>query len=341
MELLAIDGSHLEGGGQIVRTAVALSAITGQGVRIFNIRKGREKPGLKPQHLEGIKAAVRMCHAEHEGLSSNSMEVVFVPGKIEGGAQTIDTKTAGAITLVLQTIVPIALYAESPVRLIVRGGTAVPFSPTIEYFERVVGFYLRRAGLPISLETRKHGFYPAGGGEVLVRIEPGALHGIDLVERGALQKIEVLAIASGHLRGSRVAERLLDGFRKSFPGAHMKYHYVDADSPGCFIAGYAEFEHCRLGASNLGQRGVPAQNIGQEAGNELRQAIDGAGVVDSWMVDQLIPYLALAAASTKNPSRLRIPELSQHARTNMWVIQQFLPVQFDNRDNVLTCSLKT
>lgn len=338
---IEIDGSYLEGGGQIVRTAVALSAVTGQAVRVYNIRKGREKPGLKPQHLEGIKAAVRMCHATSEGLSANSMEIVFVPGKIAGGAQTIDTKTAGAITLILQILVPIALYAESPVRLIVRGGTAVPFSPTIEYFERVVGFYLRRAGLAISLETRKHGFYPVGGGEVLVRIEPGALQGIDLVERGALQKIEVLAVASGHLRGSRVAERLLDGFRSSFPAAHQKYHYVESPSPGCFVQSYAEFGGSRLGADGLGRKGVPAQDIGRGAACELKQVIDTGAVVDSWSTDQLIPYMALAASGTGGPSRLRIPELTKHAATNIWVVEQFLPVAFEVSENILTCSLKT
>ncbi len=338
--MIEIDGSYLEGGGQITRTAVALSAITQKDIQIFNIRKGREKPGLKPQHLEGIKAAAKICDARVDGLTLNSMEVTFCPGKIKGGSYTIDTKTAGSITLILQTLTPVGIFSESGLNLIIKGGTAVPFSPTIEYFQNIFCDYLNKMGISVFAETRRHGFYPAGGGEVIVKIAPGILKNIELLERGDLKKIDVFSVASNHLREAKVAERMVQGFQKYFPGADYKYKYVDANSPGCFIRSYAHFEHEKLGADALGKRGVPAERIGVEAGRELKAAIDSGSPVDVWLVDQLIPYLALATIATRSLSRIRIPDLSKHAETNIWVAKLFLPIDFEIKENVLTCFCK-
>ena len=336
--MIEIDGSYLEGGGQIVRTAIALSAITGKDVRIFNIRKGREKPGLRPQHLEGIKAAAGICNAVTDGLMINSLEVVFQPGKITGGAFAIDTKTAGSVTLILQTLVPIGLHAGSSLNLTIKGGTSVPFSPTIEYFQDITCHYLKLLGGSVYVETRRHGFYPRGGGVVLTKIKPSQIKNLDLLDRGQLQKVDILAVASNHLKQARVAERMITGFHSVYPNTHTQSLYVPADSPGCFVRSYAHFENGKLGADVLGERGKRAEDVGKQAARALEKEIESGASVDPWMVDQIIPYLALATSMTGRSSNVRIPSLTKHAETNIWVVKKFLPIDFEIVHNVMRCT---
>ncbi len=336
--MIEIDGSYLEGGGQIIRTAIALSAITGKGVRIFNIRKGREKPGLRPQHLEGIKAAAKICNAGTEGLVIDSLEILFTPRKIAGGALVIDTKTAGSVTLILQILVPIALHANSPLCLTIKGGTAVPFSPTIAYFRNIFCYDLRLGDTQLSLNVKRHGFYPAGGGVISVDIKPGTIDNVEMMDRGNLNRVEVLSVASTHLQSAKVAERMIDGFVKVLPVARCTSEYVQSDSPGCFIHATAHFENSRLGADALGRVGKRAEDVGTEAALGLKSALRTDCPIDSWMVDQIIPYMALATARTGMPSNARIPSLTKHAETNIWVVKKFLPVNFEIMHNVMTCT---
>lgn len=336
--MIEIDGSYLEGGGQIIRTAIALSAITGKSVRIFNIRKGREKPGLRPQHLEGIKAAAKICAAGTEGLTIDSLEISFTPGKIAGGTFTIDTKTAGSATLILQTLVPLGLYTDAPLNFTIRGGTAVPFSPTAEYVRNVFCFYLRLVGVRISLDIQRHGFYPAGGGVISVDIKSGTIDNVEMMDRGDLNRVEVLSVASMHLKSARVAERMIDGFVKVLPVAQCTPEYVQSDSPGCFIHATAHCENSRLGASALGRINKRAEDVGKEAGLELKSSLGTGCPIDSWMVDQILLYMALATARTGTLSNARIPSLTKHAETNIWVVKKFLPVNFEIVHNVMTCT---
>jgi RNA 3'-terminal phosphate cyclase (ATP) len=336
--MIEIDGSYLEGGGQIIRTAISLSAITQKPVHIFNIRKGREKPGLRPQHLEGMRAAAKICSAETDGLTLNSLEVVFKPGDIQGGTYTIDTKTAGSITLILQTLVPIGIFAKAPLTLTIRGGTAVPFSPTTEYFQHILCFFLEKMGIHIFIDTKKHGFYPKGGGEVLLKVEPNKLQNINLVESGELKKIDVVSIASKYLKQSQVAERMIEGYKKILPKADARFQYVDTISPGCFIRSHAHFENSKLGADALGKRGKRAEDVGLEAAQKLKESLDTGAPIDSWMVDQILPYMALAAIYTKEPSHIKIPQLTKHAETNVWVIRKFLAVDIEIQNNIMSCT---
>ncbi len=336
--MIEIDGSYLEGGGQILRTSIALSAITGQGVHIFNIRRGRGKPGLRPQHLEGIAAAAKICAAEVQGMKLNSMDVHFAPGKISGGNYTIDIRTAGSIILILQTLVPIGLYANSTVNLTIKGGTAVPFSPTSEYFRNIFCYYLGLMGTQVSLKIKRHGFYPAGGGIISVEIRPGSIGNLEILDRGDMNEVEVLAVASEHLKGAKVSERMIDGFKKAMPHAQFTCEYVPSNSPGCFIHATAHYEKSRLGASALGRIGKRAEDVGKESAEELQGVIGCGAPIDSWMVDQIVPYMALATHRTNSKTKTMVPRLTKHAETNIWVVKEFLPVDFQIENNIMTCS---
>ncbi|MCS7099566.1 MAG: RNA 3'-terminal phosphate cyclase, partial [Sulfolobales archaeon] len=171
LSMLEIDGSFGEGGGQILRTAVALSAITGTDIRVVNIRARRPEPGLKRQHLTGILAAAEMCNAVVEGAQVGSTEVVFKPGSIRGGEYRFDVGTAGSVTLVLQTLLPIAAFADSPVAIEVSGGTDVPWSPPVDYLRYVVKPHLERLGYAFGVELVRRGHYPRGGGLVRVSVD--------------------------------------------------------------------------------------------------------------------------------------------------------------------------
>jgi len=337
--MIEIDGSYREGGGQIVRSAVSLSAVTGKAVHICNIRAGRERPGLRQQHLEGIRAAAEMCGADVTGLRQGSTEIEFLPHAIAGGDYAVDIKTAGSVTLVLQTLVPIALHAKERTQVLVRGGTAVPFSPTIEYVEHILCRFLKHMGVDLNIMTKNHGFYPAGGGEIAACIRPGAVQSVELIERGHLEKIRVISIAHTSLRERRVAERMLAGFTHILHDVETEYRYVDTRSTGCFISSQAVFENSCMGADKLGRPGKRAEDVGKNAALTLERAIAHDAVMDRWMVDQIVPYLALAACTSNAGSKIKIPELSEHAKTNMWVVSAFLPVRFNADKNILKCFL--
>jgi RNA 3'-phosphate cyclase len=323
IRLILIDGSYLEGGGQIIRTSIALSAITGKPCKIINIRSGRKKPGLQAQHLKGIEAAAKICDAELKNAKIGSSEIEFIPKKIKSGNFFIDIGTAGSITLVLQTLVPICIHAEDKIELEIIGGTDVKWSPTIEYFKHIFCYFLDKMGIDIFVEILKYGF-PKGGGKVKVTIKPCKnIKSINLIETGKMKKIDIRTIVSESLRSRKVAERQSGAAKRFLKFENETITYVPTLSPGSSINIHAHFENCKLGASVLGEMGKKSEIIGDECVNLLKKQIKSKTCFDEWMADQILLYMALASSS-----EISVAEITNHCKTTMWVIEKFLPVKF-------------
>jgi RNA 3'-phosphate cyclase len=338
--MISIDGSYLEGGGQIVRTAIALSAVTGKACRVFNIRAGRPNPGLRAQHLKSIEAVAQICNAKLSGAKLHSPRIEFIPGEIKGREYWIDVGTAGSIALVLQTLVIPAIHADERVVLNIEGGTDGKWAPTMAFFEAVFCANLKKMGVEIKSEVLRAGYYPKGGGKVKVIILPcEKVKTIDLVNQGEIKKVECWSFASKNLEKVHVAERQVMGFEEVFKKIdHKEIRYFDTLSPGSSITAHV---HCNsiMGASSLGERGKRAEDVGRECAELLKKQIDTKATLDRWMADQILPYLALA----KGKSLVSVAEITNHCITNMHVIQKFLPVRFntiEERPFVIECKPK-
>jgi RNA 3'-phosphate cyclase len=317
-----IDGGIGEGGGQIARTAVGMAGALGKSVSVRNIRKGRKKPGLMAQHLTGIKLAAEMCDAEVSGLEMGSTEIDFSPRNNIGGNFEMDIGTAGSISLVLQVCLIPAIMAKGRTELLIRGGTDVPWSPPIDYLDLVIVPMLQKMGAGIEISVLQRGFYPAGGGEVRVVVSPsGGLAGLDLLSRGNLVGID--GRASCRNLPDHVATRAIDSALKGLPGQTRPKIPTDCGkgpSTGMSIVLAARFENTILGYSCLGEKGLPAERVGEIASGGLREEIDSGATLDEHATDQMIPFMFLAGG----PSRFMTAELTMHAKTNLAVAERFV-----------------
>jgi RNA 3'-terminal phosphate cyclase (ATP) len=317
--MLEIDGSYGEGGGQLVRTAIALSAVTGSGIRITKIRKNRQNPGLKQQHLKALETAARICGARVSGLFPGSTELSFVPVEIRGGKYDVDIGTAGSITLLLQCLMPALPFAKENVELTIRGGTDVAWSPTIDYLQQVTLKALERLGYAGRIVLNERGYYPKGGGEVSAFFEPCRLHGFHyLKEEKDVRGISHASNLPAHipLRQAEAARtRLLEARYSS----QIETKSFEAFSTGSGITLWAGY----LGGSALGERGLPAEKVGKYAAEEIIPEMRAGASVDMHLADQLIPYMALAGDSSYT-----VRELSPHTITNIWAAEQFLDIKF-------------
>lgn len=322
--MILIDGSQGEGGGQILRSSLALSLLTGQSIKIVNIRSGRQKPGLRPQHLASVKAAASIGRAEIEGAHIGSDELIFLPGKIHPGRYEFNIATAGSTSLVLQTIyLPLSLAASTS-NITIIGGTHVPKSPIFEFLDQHWLHFLHLIGLDIHLSLETAGFYPQGGGELQARVRPcTSIASLDLTERGQLRQIRgISAVANldrriAERQRGQVLRRLGDRFRLN----DIRIIELSSRFKGTFLMLLAEFEHSQACFSALGELGKPAERVADEAIDALELFLASDGAIDYYLADQLLLPLSIASG----PSTIRTSQITNHLLTNAEVINAFIP----------------
>jgi RNA 3'-phosphate cyclase len=329
--MLDIDGSYGEGGGQLLRTAVSLAAVTGKPIRIRAIRAKRQPPGLAPQHLAAIRAASELCHGHLEGAAPRSAEITFVPGHIEGGTYAFDIGTAGSITLLLQALMPMMVAARKHFALRVTGGTDVRGAPPFDYFSHVFLPLLSTLGVDASVKLLRRGYYPRGGGMVEIHVRPGSLKPFAREDPGRLLEIGGIAHVA-HLPLS-IAERMRASALARLAGLHpsewctaVTVQEGSAIGSGGAVALWARYERSVLGAARVAERGVTAERLGSDSGSELRADLAARVLLDVHAADQMLVYLALAL--TQGPSHFTARAVSSHAQTAMWLIEQLLPARF-------------
>jgi RNA 3'-terminal phosphate cyclase (ATP) len=329
LSLIPLDGASGEGGGQLLRTALALSALTGQGFEITRIRARRTRPGLQPQHLAAIRAVGMACSAKVSGAFDGSPDMRFEPGPIAAGEFRFEIGTAGALTLVLETVLPVLGAASSASRVEVVGGTHVPRSPSFDYFARHWASAVRGLGLVVRAEMSRAGFYPPGGGEVVARVEPWArpAAALDLAERGSLVGIKGLSgaarVKGGAAERQRDAAQQVLWERRRFE-AEWQVVEVSADSPGSFLFLEAAFERGRGAFAFLGQRGVSPEALGDRAARRLLHFLEEEeGAVDAHLADQLVVPLVAGGGG----GRVSTVEVTRHLESAAEVAKHFgLPV---------------
>jgi len=324
--MIEIDGSIGEGGGQILRTSISLSAVTGQAMRITNIRAGRPNPGLSPQHVTSIEAVAQLCDADVDGLFAGSKEIVFRPGLLTGGEFDFDVGTAGSISLVIQSCLIPAVLSKARVAMTVKGGTDVKWSPPIDFMKMVHLPILARFGPACDLSLVSRGFYPEGGGEVRAEVSPTAkLLPVELGARGKVLGIEGIAYAQNlpdHVisRMKHSALKKLLDFREVVIDADLRKGH----STGAGIVLAARCENTIIAESALGARGIRSETLGERCAMDLLETLRSGATVDEHMLDQILPYMALAASG----SRILAEEMTPHAETNIIVIERFLGKKF-------------
>ncbi len=331
MDFLEIDGSEGEGGGQILRLSVGLSAVTGKPVRVTNIRASRNQPGLKAQHLRSIEAIATSCNARISGFSEGSTQIEFMPCELDQDHMRIDIGTAGSIGLVFQSLMIPAVHTERPVEFEVIGGTDVLWSPSVTYFREVFLSILKKMGIEAEVDIQRYGFYPQGGGRVLLRVHPGNLRSLSLVDRTRLVRYDLLSVASEQLRGARVAERQAEAATEIL-GRRSEQElreYYETECAGSSMHIHAHFENTILGATVLGERGKPSEAVGKECAEQVLREVESGACLDRWMGDQILPYMAL----TGKPCEASVSQVSNHARTSMRLIERFLPVEFREKES--------
>jgi RNA 3'-terminal phosphate cyclase (ATP) len=325
-----IDGSM--GGGQVVRTAVTLSALSGEAVRIEDVRGGREEPGLRPQHLAAVEAAAALSEASVEGDEQGAETLVFEPGDLEARDVAVDVGTAGSVALVCDTLLPLATELDEPASVTVTGGTDVEWAPPIDYLRRTKLPLLAEYGLDADLAVASRGFYPVGEGEATLTLRPSSLSPLGLTDRGALRRVEVYSVADEELREPSVAERQAAAVAEAIDvdvSVATLATYDDAACPGSVVVLSAVYEGGRAGFSALGEAGKPAEDVGEEAVEAFRAFHeDGTAAVDRHLADQLLVPLALAGGEVLAPGT------TPHVETNRAVLAAFgHEVSIDDRDD--------
>ena len=328
--MLQIDGSYGEGGGQILRNAVALSVLTKKPVEIKNIRAKRPNPGIKAQHHTAISCMKALCDAKTEGLFIGSSSLKFTPGEIHTGEYEFDIGTAGSMTLVFQTCILCSLKATKPVIIKLTGGTDVKWSPSWDYFVHVFLPLICKMGVNIDVNLIQHGYYPKGGGEAVLTVHPcKKIHPLKLGKKQNFTTIQgIIHISSlpDHI-GKRMKHAAIKTLLKKDLESDIKIENVASLSPGTGITLWSQSDKSVLGSTVTGEKGVPSERIGESAAIQLLKEIDSDANLDIYAIDQILPYMALASNIGKSCCIVR--RLSSHTKTNMWIIQQFFDTTFE------------
>ncbi|MDR4498161.1 MAG: RNA 3'-phosphate cyclase [Candidatus Scalindua sp.] len=323
MNTIKIDGSFGEGGGQILRTALSLSCITGISFTLFNIRKKRKKPGLRPQHITCANAISEISSGRVYGGETGSTTLTFVPQKIKPGSYIFDIKTAGSISLVAQTLIPPLLFADKPSLLTIKGGTHVPFCPIYNYISEVFIPMLKRIGIRVKPSFSRYGFYPKGGGEAVFRILPAEkIKSLNFVSKGTLVSVAGCSAVSN--LSINIAERQKNSLlQKLYPlSANLQILDVPSSGAGTFVFLKAEYENTLSGFSSLGEKGVSAESVGREAADQFMEFHNSSLFLEPYLSDQIVLYLSLS----RENSTFTTSRITRHLLTNLWVIEKFLKV---------------
>jgi len=333
--MIEIDGSVGEGGGQILRTSLALSMCTGRPFTLARIRARRAKPGLMRQHLTCVQAAAAVSGAAVQGAELGSGTLVFEPGPVRAGEHAFSVGTAGSCTLVLQTVWPALMLVDAPSRLKLAGGTHNPMAPPFHFLQRCYAPLLRRLGAESELSLRRHGFYPAGGGEIDVTIHPAAdtLRPFDLLERG--EAVESYAECLAPALPGAVARRELDALARAlnWTPEQLRVPVVrQNEGPGnALMATLAHAHVCEL-FTQFGEKGVSSERVAQALANEVREYRRSQAALGPHLADQWALPLALAVWRRGGAAAYTCTELTEHATTNFQMIERFLPVWFETSE---------
>ncbi len=330
--MIDIDGAYGEGGGQILRTAVSLSALTMKPVRVYNIRAGRTPPGLKKQHMAGIRIVGELVDAQIDGLEEGSTEIVFQPRARRGGTFRHDVGTAGSIGLVLQAVIPAAMLAPDNITLDLIGGTDVAWSPPIDYMRYVFAPVVRQMGVHLEIEVMRRGHYPRGGGRVRCSIRrPDELVPSVMDRLGRIERVEGISHCvklPAHVarRQAEAAARVLRVNGVDRVDIRVETYEKKSDphrGPGSGIVLWAVDDSGHiLGADSLGERNKSAESVGQEAAEKLTRYIARGRALDPNLGDMIVPYIALASGE----SAVSVAEVTSHLRTNVWATNRILGV---------------
>ncbi|XP_044747376.1 RNA 3'-terminal phosphate cyclase [Coccinella septempunctata] len=343
---LEIDGSELEGGGQILRLALSMSVLKNLPVRINNIRAGRSKSGLLEQHLKGVELMGYIAQADVRGAHLGSVSIDFIPKKLNGGRYQALVKTAGSVTLLLQVALPCCLFASTETELELHGGTNTDMAPQIDYTTEVYRPNLEKFGATFDFDLIRRGYFPKGGGKVLINIKPvNNLKPVTLLDRGEIISIHGWSFVAGSLP-FRLAEQMADAAHEKLRGVvndikidvYKEDRNIAPDNGAGIILVAETSTGCILGSSDLVKRGEQAYIAGNRAADSLIKSITEGGCVDEYCQDQIIILMALANGT----SRVRVGEVTLHTKTAIYVIEKFIKsckfnIVPEGKSNIIEC----
>ncbi len=349
--MITLDGSYREGGGQIVRTALGLSTLLQKPFSVDKIRIGRPQPGLKNQHLHCILALQQLCNAQLNGATLGSTQLEYAPQAIRAKYLTIDIGTAGSIPLLMQSLWLPLVFGKQKTTLTIIGGTDTEWAMPADYLREVFVPQLRKYAY-IDVKLEKRGYYPKGGGKMTFVIKPKFSFDsiknaspVELIEQGKLVQIKGISHASTDLEKAQVAERQAHAAeavlnKVGYP-VQISMEYQQTLSTGSGITVWAIFANnhgevdphnpVRLGADCLGEKGLPAEAVGTRAAERLMAEIRSGVACDAHLADNLLPFMALTGGG------LRTSQVSEHALTNIYTIEKFLPARFSVEGNTIRC----